>query len=165
MLREFASRFFHQLLELRTLRCQAALQRPGAQAQVAGDVPQSRPLACEKFLHNSFYLFRERFLSQLQGQFVVQLRRDQGEELGVVCQEGPIDVCFISSSSSRSRRRDLSFAEEIARIDGNVNVNCSGAKNISAALLSSPSSSPVSIVFGSLNRSKLFIQQKVVDNL
>jgi len=42
MLREFASRFFHQLLELRTLRRQAALQRPRAQAQFAGDVPQSR---------------------------------------------------------------------------------------------------------------------------
>ena len=92
MLREFASRFVHQLLEVRTLRRQAALQRPRAQAQVAGDVRQSRPLACEKFLHNSFYLFRERFLSQLQGQFVVQLRRDQGEEFGVVCQEGLIDV-------------------------------------------------------------------------
>jgi len=103
MLREFASRFFHQLLELRTLRRQAALQRPGAQAQVAGDVPQSRPLACEKFLHNSFYLFRERFLSQLQGQFVVQLRRDQGEEFGVVRQEGPIDVCFIKDQQVATR--------------------------------------------------------------
>jgi len=32
MLREFASRIFHQLLELRAFRSQAALQRPRAQS-------------------------------------------------------------------------------------------------------------------------------------
>jgi hypothetical protein len=31
-------------------------------------------------------------LSQLLGQFGLQLRRDQGQEFGVVCQEGLIDV-------------------------------------------------------------------------
>jgi hypothetical protein len=34
-LREFAPRFFHQLLELRAFRSQAALQGPGAQVQFA----------------------------------------------------------------------------------------------------------------------------------
>ena len=42
MLREFASRFFHQLLGLRTFRSQAAFQGPGAQVQFARD-PKYEP--------------------------------------------------------------------------------------------------------------------------
>ena len=54
MLREFAGRAsFHQRLELRAFRGQPALERPRAQAQFADDVLQGRPLAHEKFLHNS----------------------------------------------------------------------------------------------------------------
>jgi uncharacterized protein len=41
MLREFAARFFHQRLELRAFRSQAALQGPGAQVQFPGDILQS----------------------------------------------------------------------------------------------------------------------------
>src|ERR1700730_1604561 len=92
MLREFASRLFHQRLELRAFRSQAALQGPVAQVQFPGDILQSWPLASEKFLENTFHLLREGFVSQLLGQFGLQLRRDQGEELGVVGQEGPLDV-------------------------------------------------------------------------
>src|SRR6267154_130356 len=92
MLRQFASRFFHQLLELRALRSQAALQRPGAQVQFPGDILQSWALASENFLENTFHLFREGLVSLLLGQFGLQLRRDQGEELGVVGQERPVDV-------------------------------------------------------------------------
>jgi hypothetical protein len=92
MLREFASRFFNQLLELRAFRSQAALQRPRAQPQFAS--LQSWPLAREKLLQNSFDLFLDCFLCELSGQFGFQLWCNQGKELGIVCQERLVEVRF-----------------------------------------------------------------------
>lgn len=68
MLRELTPGFFHQLLEVCSLRPEATLQSSRAQPQFAGDFLQSWPLTREKFLQNSFHLFRERFLGQLLGQ-------------------------------------------------------------------------------------------------
>ena len=94
MLREFASRIFRQVLEVRVFRSYAALQRPFAQPWFPRHVPQSRPLAREKLFHDSFDLIGERFLSQLLAQFGLHLRCDQSEMFGIVCQERPIDVPF-----------------------------------------------------------------------
>ena len=96
-------RFFHQFLEIRAFLIQAALQRP-CSTVVRGRRPASRPLAREKFLHNSFDLFRESFLRQLLGQFGLQLRGDHGQEFGVVCEEGLIDVRSIEDEHVVTRR-------------------------------------------------------------
>ena len=60
MLRELTPGFFHQLLEVRSFHSQAALQRPRAQPQFTGDFLEGWPLTREKFLQNSFHLFRGR---------------------------------------------------------------------------------------------------------
>jgi hypothetical protein len=94
MLREFASRFFNQLLEFRAFRSQAALQRTRAQPQFASNILQSWPLAREKLLQNSFDLFLDCFSCELSGQFGFQLWCNQGKELGIVCQERLVEVRF-----------------------------------------------------------------------
>ena len=120
MLREFSSRFFPQLLEVRAFLSEPALQGPRAQVQFARDILQSWPLTSEKFLHNSFHLFRERFLSQLLGQFGLQLRRDQGQEFGVVCQEGLIDVRSIEDEHVVTRRISRDTENEIRTFSGKI---------------------------------------------
>jgi hypothetical protein len=72
-------------------------------------------LAREKFFHNSFDLFRERFLSQLLSQFGLQLRCDQGEEFGVVCQEGPIDIRFIKKAIKNVESEHAYMCEWLGR--------------------------------------------------
>src|ERR1700732_4414840 len=119
MLREFAARFFHQRLELRAFRSEAALQGPGAQVQFPGDILQSWPLASEKLLESTFHLLREGFVSQLLGQFGLQLRRDQGEELGVVGQEGPVDVRCVRHKDVVART-ELYGASEIGFVYSSV---------------------------------------------
>ena len=52
----------------------------------------------------SFHLFHESFLRQLLGQFGLQLRGDYGQEFGVVCEEGLIDVRSIEDEHVVTRR-------------------------------------------------------------
>jgi hypothetical protein len=57
----------------------------------------------ERFLHNSFDLLGERFLSQLLARFGLQLRCGHAEEFGVVCQEGTVGKASSEPRSARSQ--------------------------------------------------------------
>src|SRR5579862_2534892 len=57
VLRQFAPRFLHQVLEGDALRQQPPLQRPGADAQFHGHILQPRSLTRQKLLQDSLHLF------------------------------------------------------------------------------------------------------------
>jgi len=59
-------------------------------------------------------------LSQLLGQFGLQLRRDQGQEFGVVCQEGLIDVRSIEDEHVVTRRISRDTENEIRTFSGKI---------------------------------------------
>ncbi len=90
MLRHFPARLFHQALKLQSLREQAPLEGPGAQAQFAGNVLQSGSLTRQKFLQDSLHLFPQGLVhtSWCSVSSASELRRHQFQQIRIVGQEG-----------------------------------------------------------------------------
>src|ERR1700722_18418152 len=95
MLREFAARFGDELLKCDLLAGEAALQRARADAQFARDGAKFRAAAGENFLERGFHLIAESPLRELLGEFGFELRRDDGEQVGIVSDKGALEISFI----------------------------------------------------------------------
>ena len=96
---ELTAGIFYQLLKRCTLTGEPALQRASAQSQLAGHSFQGWAPPGEQLFENPFHLTADGLVSQLPGQFGLELRRDDGQQIGVVRHKGPFDVSPIEDKS------------------------------------------------------------------
>ena len=91
---QLTTRFFQQKLEREALLCEAPLQRSSAQVQLPRHIMYPWALTRKQPLQNALRLLAEGFVTELLGQFGVELRRDHRQQLSVVGDKGQFHIRF-----------------------------------------------------------------------
>ena len=92
VVRQFAASLLRQQLKRRSVLGKAPLQSARTHPQLPRDILYPRPLPGDQPFENAFHLFSKTFRSHLLRQFRLELRRDGGQQIGIVGQEGHVRV-------------------------------------------------------------------------